>query len=452
MRQIKKWQEPLYGIGGFGPGFLYQIALTYLLYFYRPAQALQNKGALIFAPAVGFAAGMLVARILDGLVDVPLAAWTDNLKSRWGRRRPLMLLGMIPAAICFILLWYPPVTGANLQAGGSTVNAIYIAVMSSLFFFFYTLMTVPYLASLSEIVKDETSRVRVASWQTFFNTASYVLVYVVAPILFDKFGVRATVWLLLPSIVSFIGPLLVIKEESTLKKAAKAEGQIVDPVNVDVPLWQSFKMTLANRTFVTYILSLATFFFGLQFFLGGVAFMALDMMGLSQTKLGLMNAAAFAPIPIMLLIFNIIARKKGAKWGFQLALLVFAAVMILFPLGWTKFNLPISPLYIGIILGAIGSFSVGVFFTIPYAFPSQIAAEEAAVTGKNRAGMYFAVQGLINQFVGSLAGSILALLLGWNLGVLFIGPIAGVACILSFFLIRPYPLGKPAVKPVVKPA
>ena len=43
--------------------------------------------------------------------------------------------------------------------------------------------------------------------------------------------------------------------------------------------------------------------------------------------------------------------------------------------------------------------------------------------GKDRAGMFFAVQGVINQFVGSLAGSVLALLLGWERGVLFIGPI-----------------------------
>ncbi len=444
MKLIKKWQEPLYAIGGFGPGFLYQIALTYLLYFYRPAISLVNKGALVLAPAVGYAAGMLVARILDGLVDIPIAHWTDNMRSKWGRRRPMMLMGMIPAAIVFMLMWYPPVTGPSLGSDGHWGNALYIAVMSSLFFFFYTLMTVPYLASLSEIVKDENSRVRVASWQTFFNTGSYVLVYVLAPILFDKFGVRGTVWLLLPSILSFIGPLLVIKEDSTLRTAPQATDPSAKPINQDVPIWQSFKMTLTNRTFGIYALSLATFFFGLQFFLGGISFMALDMMGLTQTQLGTMNAAAFAPVPIMLLIFNFIAKKKGAKWGFQLALLVFAVVMACFPLAWNRFNFGLSPYLIGIILGAIGSFSIGVFFTIPYAFPSQIAANEAAETGKNRAGMYFAVQGLINQFVGSLAGSLLALLLTWQYGVIAIGPVAGLACILSFIFIRKYPLGKPS--------
>ncbi len=444
MKLIKKWQEPIYAIGGFGPGFLYQIALTYLLYFYRPAQALVNKGALVLAPAVGYAAGMLVARILDALVDIPIAHWTDNLKSKWGRRRPMMLLGMIPAALVYVLMWYPPVGGDALGANGHWGNSLYIAVMSSLFFFFYTLMTVPYLASLSEIVKDEQSRIRVASWQTFFNTGSYVLVYVLAPILFDKFGVRGTVWMLLPSVISFIGPLLVIKEESTLPKPDVEQTQTqIQPAEKDVPLWTSFKLTLSNKAFGIYALSLATFFFGLQFFLGGISFMALDMMGLTQTQLGTMNAAAFAPVPIMLLIFNWISRKKGAKWGFQLALLIFAVVMLGFPLGWTKFNLPLEPYYIGMILGAIGSFSIGVFFTIPYAFPAHIAAEEAKQTGKNRAGMFFAVQGLINQFVGSLAGSILALLLTWKYGVIAIGPVAAVACILSFFFIRKYPLGKP---------
>jgi GPH family glycoside/pentoside/hexuronide:cation symporter len=441
MKQIKKWQEPIYAIGGFGPGFLYQVVLTYLLFYYRPAQQLVAAGALVFAPAVGYAVGMFVARVLDGVIDIPIATWTDNMKSRWGRRRPLMVLGLLPTAVTFILLWYPPITGNSLGANGHWGNAVYVAVVSSLFFFFYTLIVVPYLASLSEIVPDENSRVRVASWQTFFNTAGYVLVFVVAPILFDRFGIRGTAWLLLPSIFSFIGPLLVIKEGPTGSAAPTAASA---PTSADVPLWASVRMTLGNRTFRIYMLSLATFFFGLQFFLGGIAFMALDMMGLSQSQLGTMNAAAFAPVPVMLLLFNFLAKKKGSKWAFQLALIVFALVMLAFPLGWTEFNLPLPPYWIGIILGAIGSFSIGVFFTIPYAFPAHIAAVEATETGKDRAGMYFAVQGLINQFVGSLAGSVLALLLTWKLGVLAIGPVAAIACVLAFFFIRPYPLGKPS--------
>ncbi len=440
MNRIKKWQEPFYGIGGFGPGFMYQLVLTYLLYYYRPAQANIAAGALVFAPAGAYALGMLIARILDGLVDIPIAGWTDNLKCRWGRRRPLMVLGLVPAVIFFILLWFPPITGGSLGENGHWGNAVYVAVISTCYFFFHTLLTVPYLAALSEIVADENSRVRVASWQTVFNTGSYVLVFVVAPLLFDRFGVRGAALMLLPSFLTFIGPLLVIKEAPTDGSAGTAAEQ-------RVPLWESFKQTLTNRTFLIYMSSVATFFFGLQLFLGGLAFMAADMMGISESQLGLMNAAAFAPIPIMLIIFNLITRKKGAKLAFRAALLVFAAAMLLFPLSWSQFNIPVPPLVIGIIASAIGSFSIGAFFTIPYAFPAHIAAVDAEKTGKNRAGMFFAVQGVINQFMGSLAGSALALLLTWRLGVVVLGPIVAVIMVLAFLFFAGYPLGKPAQKP-----
>ncbi len=440
MKHIKKWQEPIYAIGGFGPLFLFQFTLSYLLYFYRPAQQLIEMGAMVFAPAVGYSFGMLLARIFEGLIDLPIATWTDNLKSRWGRRRPLMVLGIIPTGIAFILLWYPPFSIEGLGLQGHWGNALYVSIVSAVFFFFYTLITVPYLASLSEIVPDEHSRVRVASWQTFFNTSGYVMVFVAAPILFDLFGVRVTAWMLLPALITFIGPLLVIKEEPT-SKVTEAQGD--QSVSIDYSFWQSLKMTLGNKIFRTYMFSLAAFFFGLQLFLGGIAFMALDMMGLTQTQLGTMNAAAFAPVPIMLLIFNYISRKKGAKWGLQLALIVFAIVMFAFPLGWTQLGFVIPPYLVGIILGAIGSFSIGVFFTIPYAFPAQIAAVDAEETGKNRAGMFFAVQGVLNSFIGSLAGSILVLILVWDYGVVAIGPLAALACLISYVLIRPYPLGKP---------
>lgn len=440
MKTIKKWQEPIYAIGGFGPGFMYQVVLTYLLYYYRPAQARLETGALLLAPAAGYAIGMLIARFLDGIVDLPIAGWTDNMKSRWGRRRPMMLFGLVPVIICYILLWYPPITGTSLGVDGHWGNAIYVAVVSSLYFFFHTFIVVPYLAALSEIVPDEQSRVRVASWQTVFNTGSYVLAFVVAPMLFDRFGVRTAALMLVPGVVTFIGPLLVIKEDSTVI-APGAEHK-----STDVPLWQSVKLTLENKTFLIYISSVAMFYFGLQFFLGGIAFMGADMMGISDSQLGLMNAAAFAPVPIMLLVFNWISRKKGAKYAFRMALLVFAFAMLLFPLGWTRWGLPIPPLVVGIVAGGIGSFSMGAFFTIPYAFPAQIAAIEAKESGKDRAGMYFAVQGLINQFVGSLAGSALALLLSWHMGVVIIGPVVAVTMVISFFLFAAYPLGKPIPK------
>lgn len=243
-------------------------------------------------------------------------------------------------------------------------------------------------------------------------------------------------WLLLPVFLSFLGPIFVIKEGGEVKESDDKPKEMV------IPLLESIKLTFRNKTFLIYMLSCATFFFGLQFFLGAVPFMAADMMGLSDSQLGLMNAAAFAPVPIMLVIFNLISKKRGSKLGFQIGLIIFAVVMFLYPLAWKELTfMPVPPIVWGIIMGIFASYSIGVFFTIPYAYPAEIASVELQETGRNRAGMYFAVQGLINQFVGSLAGSAIALLLTWEMGVVIAAPIAGVSCILAFFFIRPYPLG-----------
>ncbi len=431
MKQLKRWQEPLYGIGGFGATLMYQVAMSYILAFYVPTASDLAKGAIVLAPPALFGALFFVARMLDGVVDIPIATWTDNLKSRFGRRRPFMVLGFLPMVASFILMWFPPV--AAPAAGGSVLNTVYVAIVSVLFFFFYTMMAVPYLSALSEIVPDERSRVRVASWQTFFNTIAYVLVYVVVPMLFHKFGMRKAVLMLTPIMLTYLFPIFVIKEDST-------KDGVSGRVEPEVGLIESFRQTITNKNFLVYLASLATFFFGLQLFLGGIKYMCNDMMGLSDAQMGMMNAAAFAPIPVMLLILNFITKRRGSKTAFRISLLVFAAAMLLFPLGWTKLGLPIPPMVVGIAAGAVGSFSIGAFFTIPYAYPAQIAAEDAAVTGKDRAGMFFAVQGFVNQLVGALAGSlVLANLVTIktsfiDTGAVFIGPLAALACVASFFI------------------
>ncbi len=75
MKTIKKWQEPFYAIGGFGPGFLYQVVLTYLLYYYRPAQARVEAGALIFAPGSGGVDLRPGSRLRPGDADRPHPGW-----------------------------------------------------------------------------------------------------------------------------------------------------------------------------------------------------------------------------------------------------------------------------------------------------------------------------------------------------------------------------------------
>jgi GPH family glycoside/pentoside/hexuronide:cation symporter len=456
MRQIKRWQEPFYGIGGFGTGFMLMVAMSYLAPFYLPPMEEIAGGAINLSPVILFTVLFTISRVIDGVIDIPIASWSDNLRSKWGRRRPLILLGIIPMIAAYTLLWFPPVKDT------SWVNAVFAGVLTIVFFCSYTLSTVPYLSALSEIVPDERSRVRVASWQTFFNTAGYVLAYVLVPFLFSKLGRQMAVIVLIPSMLTILIPVFIIKEKSTKGKGKDALG--AEP---KVPLWTSFKMTIQNKKFMRYLVMYALLFFGLQAFLGGLLYMASDMMGLVEVvdgktvvngaQLAIMNAAAFAPVPIMLLIMNAIVKKKGIMLALKIGLAAFAVAMSIFILSWTGWGIKMfngslftlmgaevtQPVLLGAIAGFFGSFAIGVFFTVPYAVPAQIAAEEAAVTGKNRAAMYLAVQGVANQIVGALAGTLFVVnvakvYLGTAnaTGILIVPPVIIIVSIVSLLLVN----------------
>ncbi len=456
MRQIKRWQEPFYGIGGFGTGFMLMVANSYLSPYYLPPAAEVVGGAINLSPVLLFTILFTISRIIDGFIDIPIASWSDNLRSKWGRRRPLILLGIIPMIVAYTLLWFPPVKDT------SWINAVYAGVLSIIFYCAYTLSTVPYLSALSEIVPDERSLVRVASWQTFFNTIGYVLAYVLVPMLFSLFASKQiAVLVLVPSMLTILIPVFIIKEKST-----KGEGVNAIGAEPKVPIWTSFLMTIQNKKFTRYLLMYALLFFGLQAFLGGLFYMASEM-GLTTVvdgktvvngaQLAIMNAAAFAPVPIMLLILNAITKKKGIMFALKLGLASFAVAMSIFIISWTGFGIKMfegalfrvmgadvtQAVLFGAIAGFFGSFSIGVFFTVPYAVPAQIAAEEAAVTGKNRAAMYLAVQGVVNQIVGALAGTLfvvnmakISLGTANATGILFVPPVIIIVCIVSLLLVN----------------
>jgi Na+/melibiose symporter-like transporter len=48
------------------------------------------------------------SRIFD-LVTYPfIGNWSDNIRTRWGRRRPFVVIGALLLAVTFALLWLPP--------------------------------------------------------------------------------------------------------------------------------------------------------------------------------------------------------------------------------------------------------------------------------------------------------------------------------------------------------
>ena len=412
----KKWKEFLYAFTGFGPNFLMVLMGAYFTDAINPAalgdgsfQAIMS-GTCFIMPAI-FPILYAIAKAFDGIIDIPFAYITDTLSTKWGRRRPTIFVCMIPMILSFAMCWLP-VFGPENQLG----NTIWIMIWALIFFSTYTMCLISFYGSLSTTCSDEPQRLRVSGYKSFFDTISYCFVYALVPLILQlaKLNIDKFVFMCLPLMLTITIPLFLIKEGEKYGYPEN-DGMVAEKISMR----ESLKLTFSNKLFMKWQLVNGCTYFGLQMFLVGMNAMIVGGMGLNSGQMAIINTCAFAPVPIMLYLFNKVKAKKGIRFTYQTCLATFAIAIFSFLLGSTFVmgDNVTAKIIIGAIGGIFGSWAIGAFFMMPLLIPAQISGVEERLTGKNHSAMYFAAQALISSIVASVSGS----LVYENIKMLFIG-------------------------------
>ena len=110
--------------------------------------------------AVGFIAlAQVLARALDAITD-PLMGWlSDRTRSRWGRRRPYILVGAPLTAISMVALFAPP-DGITPLMGAAWFTTAFMA-----YFFFHTVYFIPHYGLGPELTSDYHERSGLFAWR-----------------------------------------------------------------------------------------------------------------------------------------------------------------------------------------------------------------------------------------------------------------------------------------------
>ena len=359
----------------------------------------------------------LIAKIIDGVIDIPMASITDNLKSRWGRRRPTLLIGLIAliASYCAFALITPGALSANW------LNTVYYAITLCVFYTAYTLTMVTYYATFTEIVDNEQDRNFISNVKSVCDIVYFIVGYVVVAALLKGINIRLAAIVVLPLVLLMLIPMFMIKEPSTLKSDA--------PKQKTVNIFKSLAYTFKDRNFIVWMCVYSFMTFGVQLFLSGIN----EYFSVTGMSMIYVMVAAFVPVPLTLTIYNKLMRKKGFRFAFNYVLITFGIAMAsLFAVSF----LPKGALktVLSVVSGLISSLAVGALFSVAYSVPSQLAAEDEARTGITRSAMYFAVQGLFAGVATGIGGS--ALLTGlktWNASYL-ITIIAAAAMVVAGLL------------------
>ena len=112
---------------------------------------------------------VLISRIWDAVSDPLMGLISDNTKSKFGRRRPYILLGSIGIIIAFIMLWWP------VSFGSQAATFAYVLFAYLFYSTVSTIIMVPYSSMSSELSMDYKERNTVNGTRLFFSQLSSLI-------------------------------------------------------------------------------------------------------------------------------------------------------------------------------------------------------------------------------------------------------------------------------------
>ena len=135
----------------------------------RICQIVLNICLGISPTLVGLA--MAIFRIWDAFTDPFMGNYSDNFRSRWGRRRPFVVIGGVLCAITFPAMWLMD------RDWGPTTIFIYFLGMGLAYYTAITIYSVPYFSWVAEMTPDTHERTNIIAFRAvIINLVTIALV------------------------------------------------------------------------------------------------------------------------------------------------------------------------------------------------------------------------------------------------------------------------------------
>jgi GPH family glycoside/pentoside/hexuronide:cation symporter len=425
----------LYSTGDLSVSIPLAILMFFQLYFLTDVAGLRPDYA-------GWAVAM--GKIWDAVNDPLFGLFSDRIRSRWGRRRVLLLFGAVPLGLSFMLMWLVP----PLEPLGLTV---YYALTFILFDTAFTFVHVGYNALTPELTTDYDERSSLNGFRMVFSISGTLGAIILATVLgwtiTDKQVLFAVVGVGL-GLVAIAPPLIVFRVTRE-----RADVLRVEERPSPLPVRQALRATLSNGPFR----------------------LVMGLYLLSWTTASILAAVLvyfanyYLRVPEQANYFVLIA--EGAAIGF-IPLWVWVArrldkrrAFILGTASWIVVLLGIAALRadqvtLAYALAALSGSGIATAYVIPWAMVPDIIECDQLETGRRREGSYYAFASFFQKLGTGAAiwamGQLLAIT-GYvtpdPAGTLptqpqravqairaFAGPVPAVLLVLAILFARRYPI------------
>lgn len=376
------------------------LAINAFIFFYYTA-VLGLSGSL-----VGVA--LAISMCLDAAADPLIGSWSDSVRSRFGRRLPVMLVGAPLTMITMGLLFSPP-SGLTpfLLFGWLTLTKIGLRGFASMF-------NIPFFALGGEMSDDYVERARIVAYRLLGGIAATVLITALAYSVFfvgsaglqrqeayPTFGWTMAGIILAGALISCLG----------VWRYAAGLPQPITPAEPMLPrLPGELREIFSNRSFRILFFSMLIFASsaGLNQALNNHTFVFVWKLRPETIQLiaYALLAGITAGIPITPLMLRRMEKKTAVLWGFALVIVPWMLLPTLRALGiFAPTGDEALPWLIWTTL-VVGVGSGLIFIALP-SMMADAADEHEFMFGSRREGLYFSGLGFAGKAaagVGTMVG------------------------------------------------
>lgn len=387
------WTKTKYALAALGGGVTDLPIDILLIPFYTEVFGVSIKVAAWIALAAG---------VWDAITDPILGGLSDRTKTRWGRRRPYLLLGAIPMGLSFWWLFNPILNNLALS----------FLLAFLLFRLSLTVVLIPLYSLGAEMSPNYDERTSIMGYARGFLIIGLVLGVVTPVILFEIYsdslqaynlmGLYMGIFITITVLMSFWGT----RENPALYRHT---------INKKEHIWKSVKVIFANRPFW---FALGGHFLGLT--AGGVTASLLIYFGFYWMKVP--ESAVLMAIPVYLLcgIFSIplVWVKISQKYDKKIAL---AIALFLCGLGTALgIFIPEEGIFHLAAVMVVAGLGYGGVMVLPYSLLTEVIDLNEMQTGERWEGKFYGIWDFLRKLGVNLAkfGPLMVLgLLGHQSGI-----------------------------------
>jgi GPH family glycoside/pentoside/hexuronide:cation symporter len=340
---------------------------------------------------------MIVPRLWDALSDPIIGHLTDNTRTRWGRRRPFLLLGGIAVAVSFVAMWWLPrdewireIFPSDAAYNWFQLGFILVGLL--VFFTACNVFEIPHGALGMEMSDDYHERTRLFSAKSFLGNLCAMgtpWLILLADLQFFRGdsgnlvdGMRYVSMLIAAVLIPMtVWWFLSLKEP---KFAVASEQRKSD-------FWGDMQTTVTNKTFMCLTVAIFTLAMGFNFvgnfanyitifyLYDGDVTAASPLLGINGTVWAVTALIAVFPL-------NWLGRRLGKRNTLLIAILLMCAAQLAKIVCYD----PAHP-YLVIIPTMLLSAGMLMFFTLGSSMVGDVCDEDELKTGTRSEGSYYSV-------------------------------------------------------------